>query len=99
MVPPATGGDDAAALALAPGAGVAPLEALGAVVEHAAITAPMAGNESPMTEARWMNWRRVIRPLAYASTTSSSKGVADRRTRSKREKSMVPILLDHVTDP
>src|SRR5687768_5212574 len=65
---------------------------------QAAITAPMAGSDRPMTDARWMNCRRVMRPLAYASTTSSSSGVADRRTRSRRLKSMSALLLDHATD-
>src|SRR4051794_39254072 len=73
----------AAALAEAPPAAVAAAlaaalppaltAALGdaAVPLHAAMTMPIAPVESPRTVALWMNSRRLRRPAANASTTSS----------------------------
>ena len=84
--PPVAADALADALGLAPAdSEAAGADALGWPVLHAAITMLTADIESPMTDARLMNWRRVIRPLANDSTRSSSTGVADRRTRSSRE--------------
>ena len=78
---------DAAALAAALAAVLA--ATLGAAEDvlplHAAMTMPIALIESPRTVARWMNSRRLSRPAAYASTTSSWSGTADRRTLSYSE--------------
>src|SRR3954465_13651787 len=41
---------------------------------HAAMIMPIAPVESPRTVALWMNSRRLRRPAANASTTSSCSG-------------------------
>ncbi len=69
----------AEALALAPADALAAgALALGAVeaggVLHAAITALTDASDRPTTDARWMNWRLVIWPVAYFSTRSRWTG-------------------------
>jgi hypothetical protein len=84
-VPPVAADALADALGLAPGSWEAGGADAGVPPPHAAMTMLTADIDSPMTDARWMNWRRVILPWAKCSTRSSSSGVADRRTRSSRE--------------
>src|SRR5439155_2837673 len=89
IVPPTLAG---AAEPLAPAAALAPppeeaagaLALLGVPELHAAITAVMELIEKPRTTARLMNWRRVIRPWANCSTTSSCCPPVERRTSSRR---------------
>src|SRR5947207_6761215 len=83
------------ATALFPGAALlpppVPVLAAGAGVAappQAAMTALIDDIESPMTTPRFTNSRRLIRPRANDSTTSSCRGVVVRRTSSSLEKSM-----------
>src|SRR5262245_5276285 len=87
MLPPwaADAAADAPALAPEVAAGEPPAAvADGELVEppHAAITALIEPIEMPTIAARWMNSRRLSRPAAKASITSSCRGAADRRTLS-----------------
>jgi hypothetical protein len=83
IVPPAAAGG-ALALAPAEGAVLAPTDgaALALPPPHAAMTAEIEPSDRPTSVPRWMNSRRLSRPLANASTTSSCSGVVDLRTLS-----------------
>src|SRR5690242_18837362 len=87
IVPPCAADAPAEAPALAaevaagePPAAVADGELV--VPPHAAITALIEPIDRPTIAARWMNSRRLSRPAAKASITSSCSGAADRRTLS-----------------
>ena len=75
----------AAALAAADPPALAAALGEDAVPLHAAMTMPIAPVDSPRTVALWMNSRRLRRPAAKASTTSSCSGTALRRTLSNSE--------------
>jgi hypothetical protein len=88
MMPPVTAGAEAGALApaLAGALGAAALALGDEEVElQAARTMPIEPIDSPTMLARWMNSRRLSRPAANASTTSSCRGPARRRTLSNWE--------------
>ena len=86
MMPPGTPATEAAAdgapaeAAVVGAAPLAPGDAAGEL--QAAMIMPIEPIERPTIEARWMNSRRLRRPAANASMTSSCKGTAERRTLS-----------------
>ena len=84
MMPPACPAPVVPGAAEVPGAPVpaVPVEPSSSSSPQAAITAPMNGTERPMIVPRRMKLRRLIRPLAYASTRSRCTGPTLRRTRS-----------------
>src|SRR3954451_6623733 len=92
--PPVLTGPLDAPVLLAPGLALPPppgpvLAGAGLVPPpQAAMTALIADIDRPMTTPRFTNSRRLIRPRANDSTTSSWRGVVVRRTSSSLEKSM-----------